>query len=155
MKEFDMFNGLRIVMKPPVYPCKLGVHLEVSMGNEYELFVGHLLDTENPEKDKWQSYEIPILNLHNDTVVSKVLHPQHSNNIQAGGLVFKTESDQPLTSEDSSALHFDIKKIDFIYNPEYDELRDHYKLPVFFKSAEDQKLTLISQGFVDNGRQIV
>ena len=70
--EYDMFNGLRIKMKPPQYPCKLGLHIKVSIGNEYELFVGHILDTENPRPNEWQSYEIPINNLHNDMVMNKV-----------------------------------------------------------------------------------
>lgn len=31
-------------------------------------------------------------------------------------------------------LTFDFSKIDLIYNPEYDEMRELYKLPVMFKS---------------------
>ena len=44
-KEFEYFNGLRVTMKPPMHPCKVGLHIQVSMGNEHELFVvsSHLL----------------------------------------------------------------------------------------------------------------
>ena len=32
---FMYFNGLRITMKPPSYPCKLGIYVQVSV-KEYE-----------------------------------------------------------------------------------------------------------------------
>ena len=35
-QEFDMFNGMRITMRPPPYPCKVGLHIKMSIGNEYE-----------------------------------------------------------------------------------------------------------------------
>ena len=58
-KDFDSYNGIRIVMKPPRYPCKLGIHIKVSMGNEHELFVGSIVDTKN-DSDEWTTYELPI-----------------------------------------------------------------------------------------------
>lgn len=36
--SFQYFNGLRIVMKPPSYPCKLGIYVQVSL-KEYEHYV--------------------------------------------------------------------------------------------------------------------
>lgn len=37
-----------------------------------------------------------------------------------------------------------------IYNPDYDKIRQSYKLPVFFKSSYD-----LSKGYLDNGRHQV
>ena len=45
--SFLYFNGLRILMKPPMHPCKLGLHIEVNF-KEYEHYVGHLLDNTRP-----------------------------------------------------------------------------------------------------------
>ena len=45
--EFDNYNGIRVRMRPPMYPCKIGLHIKVSIGNEHELFMGHILDTNN------------------------------------------------------------------------------------------------------------
>ena len=59
MKQFDNLNGLRITMKPPKYPCKVGLHINVSFGNEYELYVGSVLDNNN-QSDEWQEYELPL-----------------------------------------------------------------------------------------------
>lgn len=33
--NFMYFNGIRIVMKPPMHPCKLGLYLNVNL-KEYE-----------------------------------------------------------------------------------------------------------------------
>lgn len=37
-REYELFNGIRVTMKPPMYPCKIGLHLKVNIGNEFELF---------------------------------------------------------------------------------------------------------------------
>ena len=37
-KEFYMYNGIRITMRPPTHPCKLGLHIKISIGSEYEHF---------------------------------------------------------------------------------------------------------------------
>lgn len=58
-KEFYLYNGLRVTMRPPSYPVKLGLHIKVNFGSEYELFVGSLLDTSN-RSDDFVQYEIPI-----------------------------------------------------------------------------------------------
>ena len=58
-KEFYLYNGLRVTMRPPSYPIKLGLHIKVNFGSEYELFVGSLLDTGN-RSDDFVQYEIPI-----------------------------------------------------------------------------------------------
>ena len=46
------------------------------------------------------------------------------------------------------ATHF-IKKIDIIHNPEYYELLEDYKLPIFVRSSPKD---FYRQGFLDNGR---
>lgn len=46
-----------------------------------------------------------------------------NNYFEARGVVFLTESDKITTTQDEQeSLRFDVKKIDFIYNPEYDIL---------------------------------
>ena len=47
-------------MRPPCYPCKLGLHIKISIGNEYELFMGHIVDTNNDMPLEWIDYELPI-----------------------------------------------------------------------------------------------
>ena len=74
-QEYDMYNGIRIIMKPPMYPCKIGLHIKMSMGNEHECFFGHLVDNQNPNPDDWQAYEIPINLMNNDLVMSKIYQP--------------------------------------------------------------------------------
>ena len=76
------------------------------------------------------------------------------------GITFITESDKLTTTSDpeSDSTHrFDIKQIDFIYNPEYSLLTSQYKLPVFFKSTlnDPTRLPYLKQGFLDNGRHKV
>jgi xylose isomerase len=121
-KEFDIFNGIRVTMKPPAYPCKFGLHIKVGMGNEYELFLGHIMDTNNAEPDKWQTYELPLTLMHNDMVMSKVLNPRIGDNFSTGGLVFKTESNKETTDENEAPLVFDIKSVDLIFNNGFDQL---------------------------------
>ena len=84
ISNFMYFNGLRIIMKPPCHPCKLGLYLGVNF-KEYEhytvsfqtyylwYFKGHLLDTLNRSDKQFQSYEIPITLLMNDRIRSKVV----------------------------------------------------------------------------------
>ena len=43
-KDFDYFNGFRITMRRPEYPCKFGIYLSTNL-KEYEHFVAHLVDT--------------------------------------------------------------------------------------------------------------
>jgi hypothetical protein len=74
-QEFDHYNGIRITMRPPKHPCKVGIHLKVSIANEHELFVGHIMDTNNPNPSEFQKYELPISLLHQDFVMSKILNP--------------------------------------------------------------------------------
>lgn len=57
-------------MRPPMYPCKLGLHIKISIGNEHELFMGHILDTNNDKPQSWVDYELPINLLQQDFVVS-------------------------------------------------------------------------------------
>lgn len=38
LSKFENFNGIRIVMKPPQHPVKLGMYLRTGM-KEYEHFV--------------------------------------------------------------------------------------------------------------------
>lgn len=73
------------------------------------------------------------------------------------GIVFLAESDKlTTTSQDleKGSVRFDVRKIDFIYNPEYEILNNQYNLPVFFKStlSNPNRIPYIKQGFLDNGR---
>jgi hypothetical protein len=67
-KDFDYFNGFRITMRQPEYPCKLGVFLSTNL-KEYEHFVAHLVDVAPPvegQEAPFVEYEIPLrLMVHN------------------------------------------------------------------------------------------
>jgi len=43
-KNFEYFNGFRVVMRRPTHPMKLGVYIQTSL-REYEHFVAHIVDT--------------------------------------------------------------------------------------------------------------
>ena len=98
--EFDNYNGIRVTMRQPPYPCKLGLHIKVSIGNEHELYMGHIVDTVDSadELGPWREYELPIDLLHNQFVVSKLVHPAVDDQFEARGLVFMAESDRPSTA---------------------------------------------------------
>lgn len=93
-QEFDHFNGMRITMRPPMHPCKVGIHLRVSIGNEHEHFVGHIMDTNNPNPGEFQSYELPISLFHQDFVLSKILNPMVDDLFHTNGITFSVESDK-------------------------------------------------------------
>ena len=62
--NYDYFNGFRITMEKPQYPCKFGAHIQTSL-KEYEHYAGHLVDTTpRPHSSasgiEWVEYEIPI-----------------------------------------------------------------------------------------------
>eukprot|EP00351_Strombidinopsis_sp_SopsisLIS2011_P004817 CAMPEP_0116883292 /NCGR_PEP_ID=MMETSP0463-20121206/15796_1 /TAXON_ID=181622 /ORGANISM="Strombidinopsis sp, Strain SopsisLIS2011" /LENGTH=49 /DNA_ID=CAMNT_0004537875 /DNA_START=387 /DNA_END=536 /DNA_ORIENTATION=+ len=49
-------------MKKPTHAAKFGAYIETSM-NEYEHFVGHLVDSHSDKDDlgdNWVQYEIPV-----------------------------------------------------------------------------------------------
>ena len=148
-QEYDGFNGLKITMRPPPYPCKVGLHVRVSIGNEHEEYVGHILDTQSESPDKWQDYELPLSLLHQDQIMSKVVNPNVDNFVITRGLTFRTESDRQATSEEDPYLDFDIKSISMIYNPAYTHLYGKYTIPVFFKSSPHLHRK------VDNGRHVI
>ena len=54
-------------------------------------------------------------------------------------------------------VHIDIKSIDAIWNPEYENLIQEYQIPIFFKSTlhQQDRKGYFEQGFVDNGRHLV
>jgi hypothetical protein len=78
-----------------------------------------------------------------------IVNPQNENHFIIYAMSFFTESDKPTTDDELKEFH--IKSVDIIYNPEYDELLKHYRIPIFFKSGGSP----LKRGFVDNGRQNV
>lgn len=90
-KQFDYYNGFRILMRKPTYPCKLGVHVCTNL-NEYEYFVGHLIDidsSDNPEA--WVEYEIPISLMVNNYIKSSLIHCHAEDNFTMKGVAFHIE----------------------------------------------------------------
>ena len=74
-KNFEYFNGFRVVMRRPQHPVKLGVYLETSL-KEYEHFVAHIVDTTkplDPLSEEWVSYEIPINLMVNNNIQNKLV----------------------------------------------------------------------------------
>lgn len=69
-------------------------------------------------------------------------------------MFFKAESDKAFTDENADPYFFDVKSIDVVFNPDFNFIKQYYRLPVFFKSSQDQGYSsFISQGYVDNGRE--
>ena len=137
-KEFDTYNGLRITMKPPMYPCKVGLHLKVAFGSEHELFVASIVDINNQvESDHldWQTYEIPINLLQQHFQLENRLKAPFIDHFVTAGLVFLAESDKESVQvkEDKFDCHFDIKTVDVVANPQFDLLKRFYNLPVMVK----------------------
>lgn len=66
----------------------------------------------------------------NDKVRAKLVQAQVYDNFNTKGLTLTIES----THETKDPVVLEIKKIDVIFNPEYEVLTKSYKLPVFFKS---------------------
>ena len=87
---------MRITMRQPPYPCKVGLHLKVSIGNEHELYMGHIVDTSgNTNKlGEWQEYELPINIMHHHSVMKKIMNPITQDFFETMGIVFLAESDK-------------------------------------------------------------
>ena len=74
-KEFDYFNGFRITMRRPEYPCKFGVYLATNL-KEYEHFVAHLVDvapTVEGEEAPFVEYEIPVRLMVHNVIRSRII----------------------------------------------------------------------------------
>ncbi|CDW79505.1 UNKNOWN [Stylonychia lemnae] len=151
--QFDNFNGIRITMRPPSHPAKLGLYINVSF-REYEHYIGHLLDIQNPRSDLFQQYEIPLSLLTNANVRDKVLQKEVEETFNVKGLTFTAEStnETPLGQE----IQMDIKQIDMIYNHEFEKMvkEQFYSRPVFFKSLPPGQ-TYEQVQAIDNGREII
>ena len=102
------------------------------------------MDTNNPHPQDWVTYELPIALLNNDRVKSKLVNPPVGDDFNCKGITLVAESNY----EFKEPMTFDIRKIDAIYNPEFDQVMGHYRLPVFFKSRP----SLLDEGYLDNGR---
>ena len=50
---YSHMNGIRVTMRPPSYPTKIGLNIKVAMGQEFEHYVGHIVDTKNPNPERW------------------------------------------------------------------------------------------------------
>ena len=166
-------------MRQPVYPCKVGVVLKTGL-REYDHYVGHILDVDQrpreevPAEEPYVEYEMPINIMVHDTITSELVANATDNTFECRNITFSLET-SPLPGKDESQaeekrhqnldlatrlklakeskLHkLQIKKIDMIYNPEYDLLTKYYRLPVFFKSLPSRHAKYIDQGFIDNGR---
>ena len=50
-----------------------------------------------------------------------------------------------------------IKKIDAIFNPEYEKIMQSgfYRIPIFFKSLPKRNMRYWDKGYIDNGRKQV
>lgn len=95
-QQFDYFNGFRITMRKPAYPCKFGVHINTAI-KEYEHFVGHLLDTStttgdaNSQSNEWVEYELPLNLMVNNQIKSSLIHCHADDVFHMKGLSFHVE----------------------------------------------------------------
>ena len=70
---------------------------------------------------------------------------------ETAGICFFAESDQEMTaSKEEVDCDFQIKSIDIIGHPQFNEIMKYYRLPVFMK-ADDY----LASGKVDNGRHVI
>ena len=77
----------------------------------------------------------------------RLVFPPIYKEFKSNAITFCLESESEVEEE-----HFvDIMKIDVVYQPEFDQVRTKYKLPVFFKASNNH----FANGFIDNGREIV
>lgn len=68
---------------------------------------------------------MPINRLHQHFVNTKILNPMTLDTFESRGIVFMAESDKlTTTADEDSYLQFDIRKIDIIYNPEYNLIQE-------------------------------
>ena len=120
-------------MIKPKYLVKFGVYIQTNL-KEFEHFVGHIVDIADPteSQSEWVSYEIPISLMINNNIEGKMVPCQATDNFECKGLTFTSECAK--TNLKSDLTHF-IKRIDVVHNPEFYYLKQHYKLPVFFKTA--------------------
>eukprot|EP00347_Sterkiella_histriomuscorum_P022452 403338435 len=151
--KYDYYNGVRIVMKPPMQPAKLGLVIQ-STFREFEHYSGFLLDNNNPNPNQYQSYEIPINLMTNHNIRDRIMQNKYGGSFICKGLTFCVEStfETPFNSE----IQIDIKKIDMIQKDEFETLLEDrkYTKPVFMKSPQ-MGLSFDQQGFIDNGREII
>ena len=89
-KNFEFFNGFRITMRKPSFPCKLGVHINTGI-SEFEHFVGHLADIDDSSNKDWVSYEIPISLMVNNYIKSSLIHCHADDNFLCRGVTFHVE----------------------------------------------------------------
>ena len=167
-------------MRKPVYPCKVGLYLKTNL-NDYDHYVGHILDVDTrprqsiPEEEPYVEYEIPIMMMVHDSIENDLIKNSTDDDFDCRGITFSVETSvlpgkdntskaQPeeldletiiKLAKEKQSLTIQIKKIDMIFNPEYERLSKVYKLPVFFKSLSGRHLKYYDQGFIDNGRRKV
>jgi len=147
--QFENWNGLRLTMRKPVYPCKVGLILRTGL-NEYDHYAGHILDVDTrprqdiPAEEPYMEYEIPIELMTHDSISNSLVKNATENVFECRGLTFSLEtSQQPGKDEvkverkklkdidiesrlqsaiERKPISIQIKKIDVIYNPEYELL---------------------------------
>ena len=93
--NYEYFNGFRIRMEKPSYPCKFGVYIQTNL-KEYEHFVGHLSDTNQSSSRNdggidWVDYEIPLWLMINDRVPNKLVRAPVNDQFECKGLTFTME----------------------------------------------------------------
>ena len=111
---------------------------------------------------EWVEYEMPIQIMVNNRVKSSLIHAFSEDTFDIKGITFHLEKQytqlDPENDFDDTGepipINIQIKRIDVIYNPEYEKLITRYRLPVFFKSLPERHpdVTYWKQGFIDNGR---
>jgi len=68
--------------------------------------------------------------------MSKVVNPPMNDHFSSHGITFRTESDLETTDDITAPYNFDIKSIDMIWNPEFQDLEQVYNIPIFFKTPK-------------------
>lgn len=106
---------------------------------DYRRYAGVIL---NPSTEE-VTYELPLVNLRSGEEFPLI-------DVQINLKAFE------IVNQDTDAKKFDftIRDVKLVWNPEYEKIKEFYKIPVFFRSLADNG-SHIAQGFVDNGKEKV
>lgn len=117
MTQFENFNGLRVTMRQPVYPCKVGIILRTGLG-EYDFYVGHILDVDNRPRDKipneepYVEYELPIELMVHDAISTNLVKNATDQIFECRGLTFSMETSHLAGKDEAKAEQKKLKDVD-------------------------------------------
>ena len=99
LQQFENWNGLKLTMRRPIYPCKVGLYLKTGM-NDYDHYVGHILDVDTrprkeiPGEEPFVEYEIPIEMMVHDSITNQLVKNATEDTFDCRGITFCVETSE-------------------------------------------------------------